>query len=205
MRALDSQGREHRRSAFRLRRGADTAKASFELPVELRNDIAELAIADEPARRRVVAGRRALAAPARRDRFRRLAPTSPSRCSLRPITSSARWSRSPKCASRQTGAADPARRPARREALGARARRHERRARARCTTRSSTSSKPGGVLIRFAGTRTRRRRRRSDPDRACVAAAGRSAARCRGRRPSTSRRSRRRARSSASSRPTRSR
>ena len=48
----------------------------------------------------------------------------------------------------------------------------------------------------------RRRRRRSDADRAAGAAAARSAARCRGRRPSTSRRSTRRARSSASPRPT---
>ena len=48
VRALDSQGRTIGEAPFNFGAGV-TAEASFQLPVELRNDIAEVVIADEPA------------------------------------------------------------------------------------------------------------------------------------------------------------
>src|SRR6202034_2073733 len=47
-RALDAQGRVIGQSAFQFGAGS-SAEASFELPVELRNEIARVVVAEEPA------------------------------------------------------------------------------------------------------------------------------------------------------------
>ena len=203
VRALDAQGRAIGEAPFDFGAGL-TAEATFRTAgrVAQRHRAARHR---RRTRRRARPGWSTSAGGAGASRSSRApAPTSPSPCFRPSITSSGRWSRSPKSASRQAGRGRPDRRLARRKALGARARRHERRRPGRCTTRWPISSRPGGVLIRFAGARLAAGDDDLTPT-ACGAAAARSAARCRGRRPSTSRRSRRRARSSASPRRTRSR
>ena len=67
------------------------------MPVELRNRVARIEIEGEDSAGARAAARRALAPPA--GRHRRVGATrARSRCSATPITSSARWRRSPRCA-----------------------------------------------------------------------------------------------------------
>ena len=197
------KGADDRRGAVRLRRADRASTANFDLPIELRNDVARVEIAGERSAGAVCAARRALEAPPRRASPRARAPTSRSRCSRRPIISSARSRPSPM--SRECA------RPASTDPIVA-----------------LLDEKPSVLVLADmsvgAGPGARRARRSSsrtaacccaspapvspaadddlDADCACAAAGARSAARCPGRRRSTSRRSSAAARSSASQRPT---
>ena len=70
VRALDAQGRSIAEAPFDFG-VARAVDAKFDLPVELRNQVSRLVVADENLRRRDLAGRRTLAPAARRHSFRR--------------------------------------------------------------------------------------------------------------------------------------
>ncbi len=129
VRALDSQGRAIGEAPYAFGQGA-SAEANFELPVELRNEISRLAVADEAAAGAGVADRRALAPPPRRDRLRRQRRhrRAAALAALLHQTRPAALCRNPR---EPGGRLRSNSRAHRREAVGAGARRHERPARSR--------------------------------------------------------------------------
>ena len=198
VRALDAQGRSIGEAPFDfgLSRATD---AKFDLPVELRNQISRLVVADESS-----AGATWLVD--ERSRRRRVAILSGASADVaQPLLSPAYYLKralAPYAEIREAGEAggDTI------EALLAE--------KPSVLALADMSVPPGpahdklaafvesgGVLLRFAGTRLAAGDDDLTPT-ALGAAAARSAARCRGRRPSTSPPSTRRARSSASPRPT---
>ena len=163
VRALDEQGREIGEPTFDF--GANDGDARFDLPVELRNDIARLVDRRRALGRRDLAHRRAVA-PARSRSSRARAPTSRSRCSrrttisraLQPFADVSEW---------HDSASDPIvslldEKPS-------------------VLVLADMSVAPGpeldaithfvddgGVLLAFRGHAPRRRRRHADPDRAAA-------------------------------------
>ena len=90
------EGLADRRGPLQLsRRRIARPKPSFDLPVELRNDIARLEIRGERSRRRGAIARQALAPPRHRRRHADRPAIPRSRCWPRRSISPARWRRSP--------------------------------------------------------------------------------------------------------------
>ncbi len=95
VRALDPKGLPLGEASFAFKGNERETEAAFDLPVEIRNDIARLEIAARTFLRRGAAARQALAPAHRRRRHRRRPPTPRSRCSPPPIICRARSTRSP--------------------------------------------------------------------------------------------------------------
>ena len=182
VRALDLKGLPLGEAPFAFAPGGARDEARFDLPVELRNEIARLEIAGERSAGAVHAARRALAAAAASASSPARPPTSPSRCCRRTYYLSRALA--PFADVRRAAGRRRRRRSAasRRQAAGAGPRRR-RQPRRRATRASSrTWSSDGGVLRalrRHAARRPRRRRPRAGAP--ARAAGARSAARCPGR------------------------
>ncbi len=102
VRALDLKGLPLGEANFTFKSADTETTAEFDLPVEIRNDIARIDIVGERSAGAVAAPRQALEPPHRRHRLRRYRRhLAAARC-RRATTSSARSVRSPTCGSRKT-------------------------------------------------------------------------------------------------------